>query len=288
MTDDKIRRRAPGMSPGRRREMIVAAAVPLLVEHGAAVSTLQIAKAAGIGEATIFRAFTDKDDLLHACVVAVLRNDQVLAELDAVPLDQPLAARLVEAAATLRAYLDRMGAVIAAVHSAASRGLAERHARPGDSAHGPDHGAAHGPDHGAAHGLEHGAAHGLEHGAAHGLEHGAAHGLEHGAAHGLEHGAAHGPEHSAADGSGHSAAPRPSDGGGGRDERAEAVELTRQAVIRLLEPDRDNLRLPLEQVAAIFLGLLFPRRGTPAATDTPIETLVDVFLHGAAGERPAA
>nr|BAQ25514.1 TetR family transcriptional regulator [Micromonospora sp. GMKU326] len=205
MTETTSRRRAPGMSPEDRREMIVAAALPLLVEHGASVSTLQIAKAAGIGEATIFRAFTDKDELLDACLAAALRNDHVLAELDCVPLDQPLAARLTEAAATLHAYLERMGAVTAAMHTAGRR---RERARPGD--------------------------------------------------------------------------------GGATDSRAAAVERTQQAVVRLLEPDRGTLRLPVEQLAVIFLGMLFgrrgARRGAPGGAETPVETLVDVFLHGVVGK----
>ncbi|MEV6368010.1 helix-turn-helix domain-containing protein [Micromonospora musae] len=185
--------------------MIVAAALPLLVEHGAAVSTLQIAKAAGIGEATIFRAFADKDELLDACVAAALRNDHVLAELDAVPLNQPLAARLTEAAATLHAYLTRMGAVIGAVQAAGRRG--ERGGAGDRSATG---------------------------------------------------------------------------------DRANATERTQQAVIRLLEPDRAGLRLPTEELAVIFLGMLFPRRGALGGTETPIETLVDVFLHGVVGNPASA
>jgi AcrR family transcriptional regulator len=201
MAETTARRRAPGMSTIDRREMIVAAALPLLVEYGAAVSTQQIAKAAGIGEATIFRAFADKEELLTACVAAALRNDHVLAELDAVPLDQPLAARLTEAAATLHAYLERMGAVIGAVHSAGRRG--ERAEPSGD------------------------------------------------------------------------------DGVAGG--RAGATERTRQAVIRLLEPDRAALRLPVEELATVFLGLLFGRRGAPIGGETTMDTLVDVFLHGVLG-----
>jgi AcrR family transcriptional regulator len=192
------------MSPERRREMIVGAAVPLLLEHGAGVSTLQIAKAAGIGEATIFRAFTDKDELLDACVAAVLRNDHVLAELDAVPLDQALADRMVEAAATLRAYLDRMGAVIGAVHAAGRR--AERSAPA-------------------------------------------------------------------------SARPAPNAVVG----REEAAERTRQAIIRLLGPDREAFRLPVDQLTDIFLALLVPGRTVPGGPHIPTETLVDVFLHGVVG-----
>lgn len=61
--------------------------------------------------------------------------------------------------------------------------------------------------------------------------------------------------------------------------REEASARTLQAVVRLLEPDRAALRLPIEQLAAVFLSMLFSRRGAPAA-DTPTETLVDIFLHG--------
>ncbi|MEU8180115.1 TetR/AcrR family transcriptional regulator [Micromonospora sp. NPDC049044] len=205
MTETPSRRRAPGMSAEDRREMIVAAALPLLVEHGSAVTTLQIAKAAGIGEATVFRAFADKDELLVACMSAALRNDHVLAELDAVPLDQPLAARLTEAAATLHAYLDRMGAVTGALRVSGRRG--ERR----------------------------------------------------------------GPVDSSATGG-----------------RAAAAERTDRAVIRLLEPDRAALRLPIEQLAVIFLGILMGRRGGHGSAETPVETLVDVFLHGVVGPASAA
>ncbi|MFD0886066.1 TetR/AcrR family transcriptional regulator, partial [Streptosporangium algeriense] len=106
------RRRAPGMSQERRREMIVMAALPLVAEHGAAVTTAQIARAAGIGEATVFRAFTDKDELLDACVVEVLRPDHVLEQLASVPLDQPLTERLTEAADAMRAHMVRIGTVL--------------------------------------------------------------------------------------------------------------------------------------------------------------------------------
>src|ERR1700755_3104280 len=112
MDDTTPRRRAPGMDPQRRREMVVAAALPLVAEHGTAVTTAAIARAAGIGEATIFRVFADKEELLDACVAEVLRPDTMVAELEAIPLDQPLADRLVQAAEALRAHVDRMGAVM--------------------------------------------------------------------------------------------------------------------------------------------------------------------------------
>jgi AcrR family transcriptional regulator len=109
------RRRAPAMSPDQRRAMIVQAALPLVAEFGAAVTTLQVARAAGIGEATVFRAFADKRALLDACIVEAMRPDRVLDELAAIALDQPLAARLSEAADALLAHLHRLGAVIGAL-----------------------------------------------------------------------------------------------------------------------------------------------------------------------------
>ncbi|MFF0867201.1 TetR/AcrR family transcriptional regulator [Nonomuraea sp. NPDC050227] len=115
MTNETSRRRAPAMSPERRREMIVKAALPLVVEYGTSVTTAQVARAAGIGEGTIFRAFGDKEALLAACMAEALRPDDTLAHVSAISLDLPLADRLVEAAEALRGYLARMGAVAGAL-----------------------------------------------------------------------------------------------------------------------------------------------------------------------------
>ncbi|GAA5194906.1 TetR/AcrR family transcriptional regulator [Rugosimonospora acidiphila] len=121
MTRTSERRRAPGMSQEQRRAMIVAAALPLVAEHGTAVTTSQIARAAGIGEATIFRAFADKDEVLDECMAEAARPDHVLRELASIPLDQPLAARLTDAIEALRGHLARMGAVAGALHSSGHR-----------------------------------------------------------------------------------------------------------------------------------------------------------------------
>ncbi|MGW2011963.1 TetR/AcrR family transcriptional regulator [Streptomyces nigrescens] len=101
--------------------MIVAAALPLVAEYGAAVTTSQIARAAGIGEATIFRAFKDKDEVLDACVAEAVGTDHVLRELASISLDEPLADRLAEAAEALRAHMERMGTVVGALHASGHR-----------------------------------------------------------------------------------------------------------------------------------------------------------------------
>ncbi len=97
--------------------MIVKAALPLVAEYGAGVTTAKVARAASIGEATIFRVFEDKEALLAACVAEALRPDALLASLAAVPLHRPLAERLVEALEAMREHLSRIGAVIGALHA---------------------------------------------------------------------------------------------------------------------------------------------------------------------------
>jgi len=102
--------------------MIVTAALPLVAEYGAAVTTSQIARAAGIGEGTIFRAFKDKDELLDACVTESVGTEHVLRELASISLDEPLAARLAEAAEVLHAHMERMGTVVGTLHASGHRG----------------------------------------------------------------------------------------------------------------------------------------------------------------------
>ncbi|MFJ4109173.1 TetR/AcrR family transcriptional regulator [Oerskovia enterophila] len=64
--------RARPMSRDDRRAAIAAATVPLLARYGSAVTTRQIAQAADVAEGTLFRAFEDKDELIHAALVAAL------------------------------------------------------------------------------------------------------------------------------------------------------------------------------------------------------------------------
>ena len=69
--------------------MIVAATLPLLVEHGDRVTTKQIAEAAGIAEGTIFRAFGDKDEVIAAAIESALDQGPLEAALSAIPADLP-------------------------------------------------------------------------------------------------------------------------------------------------------------------------------------------------------
>jgi AcrR family transcriptional regulator len=189
------------MSAEDRRAMIVHAVLPLLIEHGGTVTTSQIARAAGIGEGTIFRAFKDKDELFDACTAEVLRPDHVLDAIAEIPVGQPIENRLVEAAEALGAHLERMGALMGALYSS---GRLRRHHLG------------------------------------------------------------------------------PHDGKTFKNGRTESMAAMRGAITELFEPEKDRLRLPPEQLAALFLTLLFGGRRTVPADDLPsTRQVVDVFLHGA-------
>jgi AcrR family transcriptional regulator len=183
------------MSPEQRREMIVRATIPLLIEHSSSVTTRRIAQAAGIGEGTIFRVFTDKDELLDACIAKTMDPGTSLAEIRSIPLEQPLAARLTQAAEALRAHVDRIGAVMGALHAAVGRSRAAGR---------PDTGP---PD------------------------------------------------------------------------RQAGMNAATDAIADLIAPEEDALRLPPQQLALLFFGLLF----TSSTQESPqdIGPVVDVFLHGA-------
>ncbi|HEY1574531.1 MAG TPA: TetR/AcrR family transcriptional regulator [Pseudonocardiaceae bacterium] len=114
-SDNEARQRAPRRSVEERRAMVVQAAIPLLVEIGPSVTTLQIARAAGIGEPTIFRAFADKNDVLAACLAEATDPRHGEDELAAIESSAPLRERVLSLIEVIRAQGERTGAVVNAV-----------------------------------------------------------------------------------------------------------------------------------------------------------------------------
>ena len=98
--------RAAPLPPDLRRAAIIDAVIPLLRRHGPAVTTKQIADAAGIAEGTLFRVFDDKEALIQAAVAQVLDQRPTIAELGRIDLGQPLRQRLRDAVAVITARLD--------------------------------------------------------------------------------------------------------------------------------------------------------------------------------------
>jgi len=85
-----------------RRRDIIAATVPLLEEEGFAVSTKKIADAAGVAEGTLFRVFPTKEELLRAAITSYMDPSDLIARLDAVDRDLPLARKMSEVMSILQ------------------------------------------------------------------------------------------------------------------------------------------------------------------------------------------
>src|SRR4051795_394565 len=89
--------RAAALPPEERREALIAATLPLVLEHGTDVSTRLIAESAGVAEGTIFRVFPTKDDLIEAAIASAFDPSSLVEAIGRIDRSLPLADRLVEA-----------------------------------------------------------------------------------------------------------------------------------------------------------------------------------------------
>jgi AcrR family transcriptional regulator len=96
------------MAPEERRQALVAATLPLLLEHGRTVTTKQIADAAGVAEGTIFRVFDSKDDLITSALEDALDLHPFIAQLEAIDADQPLPVLLLEVVELFQQRFERV------------------------------------------------------------------------------------------------------------------------------------------------------------------------------------
>jgi len=103
------------MSLEDRREALVQATIPLLLVHGANVTTNQIAKAADVAEGTVFRAFKDKQELLACALKSAMTPDTEIGLIDRIPATDPIERRLTGAVEAVTGYLDRLWSLMSAL-----------------------------------------------------------------------------------------------------------------------------------------------------------------------------
>jgi len=104
------------MTPDDRRQAIIEAVQPLLLTQGAALSTRQIAEAAGVAEGTLFRVFESKQELLGAAALAALRAEPAIEQLKALPSGATLEQRVADVLEILHAEIRRTRALSMTLH----------------------------------------------------------------------------------------------------------------------------------------------------------------------------
>ncbi|GAB3608686.1 hypothetical protein GCM10027414_08110 [Humibacter ginsengiterrae] len=90
----KIPNRASPLPPEERKASIIDAVIPAMIEHGAALTSRQIAEAAGVAEGTIFRVFGDKETLLREAADVYLDSAPVRASIAEIDPGLPLEAKV--------------------------------------------------------------------------------------------------------------------------------------------------------------------------------------------------
>jgi AcrR family transcriptional regulator len=105
-------RRAKPLPPDDRRREIVEAVIPLLLEKGSALSTREIADAAGVAEGTVYSVFPDKASVIIEAVKATVDPEPTRVALAEVPEDVPFEQQLEIAAGLLMERGVRIGLLV--------------------------------------------------------------------------------------------------------------------------------------------------------------------------------
>jgi AcrR family transcriptional regulator len=103
MPDADVRReRARPLSPEERRDRLIDTTLQLLREHGRAVTTRQIAQAAGVAEGTIFRVVESKEELVELAITRAFEPGALADRILEIDPGLPLRDRLVRLTSILQ------------------------------------------------------------------------------------------------------------------------------------------------------------------------------------------
>jgi AcrR family transcriptional regulator len=117
------------MTPEARRQAIIDAVAPVVLQRGPDLSTREIADAAGVAEGTLFRVFADKRELLLATCWHAMRPEAATGWLGDHDPGLSLEETLRQVVATMCDGVERMSRVLLAV-----RALRPAHGDPGHHA----------------------------------------------------------------------------------------------------------------------------------------------------------
>jgi AcrR family transcriptional regulator len=104
--------RAKPLPPDDRRRAIIEAVIPLLLEKGSALTSREMAQAAGVSEGTIFSVFPDKPAVIIEAVKVTMDSAPFRAAIADVPCTAPLEDQLESVAVILLERSERIGTLV--------------------------------------------------------------------------------------------------------------------------------------------------------------------------------
>jgi len=108
--------RASPLPPDERRTAILAAVQELILERGTAVTTRDLAAAAGVAEGTLFRVFEDKTTLVREAVTSAIDPSHMVDAMRSIDPDEPLDERVTQVLQVGRQRVERTVAWMSLLH----------------------------------------------------------------------------------------------------------------------------------------------------------------------------